>query len=67
MKKQAVILGGIVIVVISSMGGTTALSFLADQQWSNYVQSWKTPKVVGEKKKLSIAENDTITICISKR
>jgi hypothetical protein len=54
MKKQAVILGGIVIVAISSMS-ETALSFLQEEQWSNYAQSWKIPLVV-RSKKMVIAE-----------
>ena len=74
MKKQAIILGGIVIVAISSMSGT-ALSFLKDDQWSNFTQSWKTPLVIHQKK-VVIAEDhsnqnkskkDSIKIRITKR
>jgi hypothetical protein len=72
MKKQAVILGGIVIVAISSMSGT-ALSFLQDEQWSNYTQSWKTPLVIQSKKTVIAEEKtdqnrkDSIKVRITKR
>lgn len=66
MKKQAVILGGIVIVAISSFSGTSALSLLSEQQWSNYIQTWKEPHVVGNEQKPAIAKDDSITVCITK-
>lgn len=56
MKKQAIIIGGIVIVAISSMSGA-ALSFLKDDQWSNYTQSWKTPMEIRSKRR-TIAEQN---------
>lgn len=66
MKKRIVIFGGIIIVAISSIGGTEALSLLADQQWSNYVQSWKTPGVVARKEmKPRLAKNTSMTVCAS--
>ena len=72
MKKQAIILGGIVIVAISSMSGA-ALSFLKDEQWSNYTQSWKIPLVIHMKKTVIAEENtnqnrkDSIKVRITKR
>lgn len=74
MKKQAVILGGIVIVALSSSMSEAALSFLKDDQWSNYTQSWKTPLVVRSKratiaqeKELESNKNDSIDKGIKRR
>lgn len=66
MKKQAVILGGIVIVAISSFSGTSALSLISEQQWSNYIQTWKEPHVIGKDQSSAIAKDDSITVCITK-
>jgi hypothetical protein len=72
MKKQAIILGGIVIVAISSMSGT-ALSFLQDEQWSNYIQNWSIPLVIPAKKaviaeeKVNENKKDSINVRITRR
>jgi hypothetical protein len=68
MKRQIIMIGAIIIVAISGLGGTSALSSQAQQEWSHFVQTWNTPSVVGNKKKEVEARvtDDTITICITK-
>jgi hypothetical protein len=61
MKKKAMVLVGVVIVAMTSLGNI-ALSLVEDPQWTPYVQSWNR-KLPTEKTNIKAKKRDSITMC----
>lgn len=63
MKKQSIILIGIVIVILSWLS-EVALAMIDEEKWSNYIHSWETKWSTPIKKKLIVESQEPAIISL---